>query len=149
MKFLASQKSSCVALSISPVANIYRDSDILTNILTSWHVVSSFCCSHFQYLLVVTNAIARTWWSSGLDGSAWVSKVSQNSRIPEIFAILENYKILQRIEIITIYTVLDRIKWTTECKFWIIFSFICYVRNKLEMFDVENIYRCRKYIFSI
>ena len=47
-----------------------------------------------------------------------------------------------------VYTVVDKIKWT-EYKFWIIFSFIYYVRNQLEMFDVENVYRYRKYIFSI
>ena len=64
--------------------------------------------------------------------------------------------LLQRIHIyihtyiyIYIYTVLDRIKWT-ECKFRIIFSFICYVRNKLKMLkmfiDIESIFLAYKII---
>ena len=47
-----------------------------------------------------------------------------------------------------LYTVVDRIK-RTECKFWIIFGFIYYVGNKLELFAVENVCRHRKYIFSM
>ena len=58
------------------------------------------------------------------------------------------WKVTKYVYISEKYTVLDRIKWI-ECTFWIIFSFICYVSNKLETFNVENVYRHRKYIFSI